>query len=127
MINGTASAERRRTKRVNVNLQVRIAKAVPAKEDLWDLEWFDVADLKNISHLGAYFEYRGSEQLNLNDVLRISMDVSYPVEYKDTDLSERLPLGGLASIVRTQKNPMDTSIGIGVKFLEPLSMLFSSD
>lgn len=126
MVNGIGSAERRQAKRINVDLRVKIAKAVLAKGDRWDVAWIDVANMKNISHLGAYFEYRGSEQLNRGDVLRIDLDVSFPFAIKDMDESERLPMGGLASIVRTQQNSLDASVGVGVKFLEPLSMIFNS-
>lgn len=126
MINGTAGVERRQTKRINVDLQIKIAKPVPAKGYRWGMEWVDVADLKNISHLGAYFEYRGREQLNRDDVLRIDLDVSFPFQDKGITVSEHLPLGGLATIVRTQWNPQDASMGVGVRFLEPLSMIINS-
>ena len=68
------------------------------------MEWVDVGDLKNISHLGAYFIYRGRKQLNHDDILRINLDVSFPFGGNEITVSERLPLGGLASIVRTHPN-----------------------
>jgi hypothetical protein len=126
MVNETGGAERRKAKRINVNLQVKIAKAIPAKGDPWGMEWVDVADLKNISYSGAYFEYRGRKQLSRDDVLRVNLDVSFPFENEDISVSERLPLSGLASIVHTQRNPQGSSLGVGVKFLEPLSMMFNS-
>ena len=124
-INGVRGSERRRAKRINVSLPVKIVKAARAKGDRWNMEWVDVGDLKDISHLGAYFIYRGRQQLNRDDILRINLDVNFPFDSKEITVSERLPLGGLASIVRTQSNPRDASVGVGVKFLEPL-LIFNS-
>jgi hypothetical protein len=125
-INEIQGSERRRAKRINVTLQIKIVKAVHAKGDPLGMEWVDMGDLKNISHLGAYFIYRGRKQLNHADVLRINLDVSFPFGSNEITVSERLPLGGLATIVRTQPNPRDASVGVGVKFLEPL-LIFNSN
>ncbi len=85
-----------------------------------------MGSLKNISHLGAYFEYGGPQRLNLGDILRIDLDVSLPFENRDMDSGERLPMGGLAAIVGTRPNPRDASLGVGVRFLEPLAMQLNS-
>ena len=122
MVSGRAKTERRRAKRISVSLRIKIAKAASKTQGRLSEEWVDTASLKNISHLGAYFEYRGPERLSLGDILLMDLDVSLPLENKDMDSGERLPIGGLAGIVRTRQNHWDASIGVGVKFLEPLSM-----
>ena len=126
MVNGRGGTERRRAKRINVNLRIKIAKAVSKTSGRWGEQWGEVASLKNISHVGAYFEYRGPEQLNPGDILSMDLDVSLPFENKGVDSGERLPMGGLARIVRTRPNPIDASIGVGVGFIEPLSMKLNS-
>lgn len=85
-----------------------------------------MAGLKDISHLGAYFEYRGSRQLKLGDILRMDLDVSLPMENRGMDSGERLPMGGLAAVVRTRPLAPQGSIGVAVRFLEPLSMKLNS-
>lgn len=126
MVSGRARTERRRAMRINVNLRIKIAKAASKPSGQLSEEWVDVAGLKNISHLGAYFEYRGPQRLNFGDILLMDLDVSLPLENKDIDSGERLPIGGLASIVRTRRNSWDASLGVAVRFLEPLSMKLNS-
>lgn len=122
MLDRRGRTERRRAKRITVDLRIRIAKALSKTPGRWSEQWGDMAGLINISHLGAYFEYRGPERLNPGDILRMDLDVSLPFENKGVDSGERLPMGGLAIIVRTRKNPQDGSLGVGVGFIEPLSM-----
>ncbi|MDR3566872.1 MAG: PilZ domain-containing protein [Syntrophobacteraceae bacterium] len=125
MVDGSDRAERRRAKRINVNLRIKIARAVSKTPGRCGEQWGDVARLKNISHLGAYFEYQGSQRLNPGSILRVDLDVSLSFENKDMDSGENLPMGGLAAIVRTL-NPSDGLLGVGVKFIEPLSMKLNS-
>lgn len=126
MENGREKTERRRAKRISVTLRIKIAKAASTAQSRVNREWVDLANLINISHLGAYFEYRGPERLHPGDTLLMDLDVSPPLEIKEMDSGERLPIGGLASIVRTRPNQWDASLGVGVKFLEPLSMKLNS-
>ncbi|MGC8491450.1 MAG: PilZ domain-containing protein [Syntrophobacteraceae bacterium] len=126
MANGREKSERRRAKRISVNLGIKITKAASTKHGRGKRERGDLANLINISHLGAYFEYRGAERLHPGDTLLMDLDVSPPLEIKDMDSGERLPMGGLASIVRTRHNQWDASLGVGVRFLEPLSMKLNS-
>jgi hypothetical protein len=126
MVNGRGKNERRRTRRIRVDLRIKIAGAVYKSEGFWSEQWADVAGLKDISHLGAYFECRGTRQLKLGDILRIDLDVSLPMENRDMDSGERLPMGGLAAVVRTRPLAPEASIEVAVRFLEPLSMKLNS-
>ena len=125
MVDRSLRTERRRTKRITVNLRVKIAAPVSSTRERFE-KWEDVARLKNISHLGAYFEYRGPRQLNPGEILRMDLDVCLSFENRDMDSGERLPMGGLAGIVRTRIDTADGSIGVGVGFIEPLSMKLNS-
>lgn len=111
--------ERRRTKRVEVDLKIVVQKCVSAK-DMHDLVlWTDSADLKNVSFLGAYFVYHGSRDIVPEDIMTLDMDVL--VQNNTLPEGESLPLSGFAKVVRVQeKNKI--GIGVGVEFLQPLSL-----
>ena len=126
MVDGNYRTEKRRAKRITVNLRIKIAKAVCTTPGRWCEQWGDVASLININHLGACFDYRGPRRLSPGDILRVDLDVNLSFENKDMDSGENLPLGGLAGIVRTWRNPRDGSLGVGVRFIEPLSMKLNS-
>lgn len=114
-------SEKRRAKRINVSLQIQIEQV--SLGGLPDpMKWEDMASLKNISHLGAYFECEDCEQLKSGDILGINLDVNFPVKRNCIRISEQLPLKGLARIVRTERLQRGSTLGIGVQFLEPLSI-----
>ncbi len=125
MMNGRGN-ERRRARRIKVELGIKIAKTLSKSKGAREEEWVEMASLINISHLGAYFEYGGPKRLDPGDILRIELDVSLPFENRDMDSGERLPMGGLAAIVHSRPGASGASMGVGVGFLEPLSMKLNS-
>ncbi len=113
-------------RRIKVQMRIRIARAL--SELRWDLgpQGGEEANLKNISHLGAYFEYQGGQRFRPGDIIRLDLDVSLPFENKDMDSGERLPMGGLAGVVHIRCSRFGSCYGVGVGFLEPLAMKLNS-
>ncbi|MGC9196021.1 MAG: hypothetical protein ACP5IL_11270 [Syntrophobacteraceae bacterium] len=113
-------------RRIKVDMRIRIAKAVSELRWDWSRQPPEEANLKNISHLGAYFEYQGSQCLTPGDIIRLDLDVSLPFENKDMDSGERLPMDGLAGVVHIRHSLCRSCYGVGVGFLEPLAMKLNS-
>jgi hypothetical protein len=126
MLNGKETKERRMARRIKVEMRIRIAKAVSELRWDWSRQRGEEANLVNISHLGAYFEYQGAQCLAPGDIIRLDLDISLPFEHKDMDSGERLPLGGLAGVVHIGQSRCGTCYGVGVGFLEPLAMKLNS-
>jgi PilZ domain len=119
--------DKRKAKRINVDLKVKIEKSLPSGGSHQDMKWADTASLKNISYLGAYFEYGGFEQLFPGDILGIRLDVQFPLESNRLSVIEQLPLDGFAKVVRTVPDHEAGMFGVGVEFLKPLSFaIFNS-
>ena len=133
MLPVSGKRERRKAKRININLEINVRKCSPSGKAAERVEWEDIARLKNISFLGAYFHYAGANPLNTGDVIWMDMVVPVPIDNTidnatdnatdNAKASESIPLTGFATITRVhvhEENHQKRS-GVGVQFLEPLS------
>lgn len=113
--------DRRKARRVNLVSRIEIKKPASLQMIHGTMQWTDDAILKNVSFSGAYFEYSGKHSLKPGDILVIKMRI--PVPIRNLNVFDYLTMEGRVVIVHTKrKYPQDT-VGIGVMFLEDLSVL----
>lgn len=112
--------EKRKAKRIDLALTVEIKKLSSLDTPEENVQWCDKAILKNISFLGAYLWYDGQHTLEPGALLSIGMEVRVPMESSHT--FDCLALEGYACVVRVHKEYGEKNLGIGLKFMENLTV-----